>query len=48
MLHQPTFRVRTARVPPPARAQPDHAMDVLQYGTAALAIVFAVLLAAIR
>ena len=48
MLRQPILRGRTARVPAPATRRSDHAMDVLQYGTAALAIAVAVFLMAIR
>jgi hypothetical protein len=49
MLHQPISRiVRPGAIEPPTTERVDRSMDVLQYGTALLAIVCAVLLAALR
>jgi hypothetical protein len=49
MLHLPISQVRGDRVVDPrAVSHADRAMDVLQYGTAALALVFVALLAAFR
>jgi hypothetical protein len=48
MLHQPYARIRPTVIDPDQRRRPDRAMAVLQYGTAFLAIVVAVLLASVR
>jgi hypothetical protein len=48
MLHQPYAGIRPAAIEPNQRRRPDRAMAVLQYGTAFLAIVGAVLLASVR
>jgi hypothetical protein len=47
MLHQPISQIPNAgAIDDQASEVDDHAMDVLQYGTALLAIVVAVILAA--
>jgi len=48
MLDQPASPARNAVGAPDAPGRIDRSMDALQYGLAFLAIVFAVLLAAIR
>lgn len=48
MLHEPISQGQPGRIAPPTQRPSDHAMDILQYGTAVLAIAVVVLLAAIR
>ena len=49
MLHQPASRIpQPVAIEPPTSDRVDRAMDILQYATAVLAIVVAVLLAAIH
>lgn len=49
MLHQPASRIPQPRaIEPPTGDRVDRSMDILQYATALLAIVVAVLLAAIH
>jgi hypothetical protein len=48
MLDQPLAGTAPATIEPRARRRTDHAMDVLQYGIALLAIAVVVLLASFR
>lgn len=48
MLDQPLAGTAPATIEPRASRRTDHAMDVLQYGIALLAIAVAVLLASFR
>jgi hypothetical protein len=48
MLHLPISQARSGGATSRTQRRSDHAMDIFQYGTAFLAIVVAVLLAAVR